>query len=90
VAEQPKPPNGTIGASFAEIAGALTDIAMWERQRIHLVEHLARTGNARDPGSVEIGSWLRRAELLTQGAEVFTVLADHEEAARALDPLLGR
>jgi hypothetical protein len=86
VAEPNRPPQ----ASFAEIAAALTDIAMWERHRIHLVEHLARTGNARDPGSVEIGSWLRRAELLTQGAEILTVLVDHEAAARALDPLLAR
>jgi len=77
-------------ASFAEIAKALADIAMWERHRIHLVEHLAMTGNARDPGSIEIGGWLRRAELLTQGAEIFTVLADHEVATRALDPLLAR
>ena len=79
-----------VKASFAEIAGALRNIAMWEQHRIHLVEHLAMTGNARDPGSVEIGSWLRRAELLTQGAEIFAVLADHEAAARALDPLLAR
>jgi hypothetical protein len=78
------------GASFAEISAALIDIAMWERHRIHLVEHLAMTGNARDPGSIEIGSWLRRAELLTKGAQVFTVLALHEEAVRALDPLLAR
>jgi hypothetical protein len=90
MAEPSTPHRGTIRASFAEISLALIDIAMWERHRIHLVEHLVRTGNARDPGSIEIGSWLRRAELLTQGAEVFTVLAGHEAAARALDPLLAR
>ena len=86
MAQPDRPPS----ASFAEIAAALTDIAMWERHRIHLVEHLAMTGNARDPGGIEIGGWLRRAELLTQGAEILTVLADHEDAARALDPLLRR
>jgi hypothetical protein len=86
MAEQNRPPP----ASFADIAAALTDIAMGERHRIHLVEHLVMTGNARDPGSIEIGGWLRRAALLTQGAEILTVLADHEPAARALDPLLAR
>lgn len=86
VTEQPQRPQ----ANFAEIAVALTNIAMWERHRIYLVEHLVMTGNARDPGSIEIGGWLRRAELLTQGAEIMTVLADHEAAARALDPLLKR
>lgn len=79
-----------VKASFRDIAGALTDIAMWERHRIHLVEHLAMTGQARNPGGIELGGWLRRAELLTQGAEIMTVLADHEDAARALDPLLSR
>lgn len=77
-------------ASFAEIAAAVANIAMWERHRIYLVEHMVRTGNARDPGSIEIGSWLRRAELLTEGAELLTVLVDHEAAVRALDPLLTR
>lgn len=86
MAQPARPPQ----ASFAAIAAALADIAMWERQRIHLVEHLAMTGNARDPGSIEIGSWLLRAELLTQGAEILTVLSDHEQATRALDPLLAR
>lgn len=82
--------GNSIKASFVEISLALIDIALWERHRIHLVEHLAMTGNARDPGSIEIGSWLRRAELLTQGAEVFAALAVHEVAARALDPQLAR
>lgn len=86
MAEQLTPPK----ASFADIAEALTNIAMWEKHRIHLVEHMVRTGNARDPGSIEIGSWLRRAELLTQGAEILTVLSDHEAAVRAIDPLLRR
>jgi hypothetical protein len=84
--EMPRQPN----ASFTDISLALVEAAMWERHRIALVEHLVLTGNARDPGSVEIGNWLRRAELLTQGAEVLTVLAFHEDAARALDPLLAR
>lgn len=86
MAEHNRPPQ----ASFAEIAGALADIAMWERHRIHMVEHMVRTGNARDPGSFEIGGWLQRAELLTQGAEIFAVLADYETAVRAIDPLLAR
>lgn len=87
----PDMPQGkSTKASFTEMAAALTETALWERTRIHLVEHLAMTGNARDPGSIEIGTWLRRAELLTQGAEVLTVLASHEPAARALDPLLAR
>ena len=87
----PDMPQGrNIKASFAEISLALIDIAMWERHRIQLVEHLAMTGNARDPGSIEIGGWLRRAELLTQGAAVLTALALHETAVRALDPQLAR
>lgn len=82
--------RNTAPADFSDIAAALVDIATWERHRIHLVEHLAMTGNARDPGSIEIGSWLRRAELVMQAAEIFTVLIDHEPATRALDPLLAR
>jgi hypothetical protein len=77
-------------APFAEIAKAIDNIATWERHRIYVVEHLVMTGNARDPGSIEIGSWLRRSELLNQAAEIFAVLTEHEDAVRALDPLLKR
>ena len=85
-----EPPVLSSSASFAEIAAALRDIALWERSRIHLVEHLARTGQARDPGGLELGGWLRRAALVTEGADIFTVLSAHEPEVRALDPLLIR
>lgn len=82
--------RGLLNDDFADIAVAVKDIAMWERHRIHVIEHLVITGNARDPGSIEIGSWLRRARLLSQAEEIFAVLARHEAAVRALDPLLSR
>jgi hypothetical protein len=86
VAEQLVP----LTDSFADIAEAVKDIVMWDRHRIFLIEHLVMTGNARDPGSVEIGGWLHRARLLRQAEEIFAVLARHEDAVRALDPSLSR
>lgn len=81
---------GVLTEDFADIAAAVKDIAMWERHRIHVIEHLVVTGNARDPGSIEIGSWLRRAQLLSQAEEIFAILARHEAKVRAIDPLLSR
>lgn len=77
-------------AGFAEIAEALRDIARWERSRIQLIQDLAMVGRVRDASDMELGGWKARAERLTQAAEVFTVLVDHETAVRSLDPLLAR
>lgn len=82
--------RGLLDDDFADIAAAVKDIAMWERHRIHVIEHLVMTGNARDPGSIEIGTWLRRAKLLGQAEEILAVLARHEDEVRAIDPLLSR
>ncbi|MFT4117488.1 hypothetical protein [Bradyrhizobium sp.] len=80
----------SLNDDFADIAAAVKDIAMWERHRIFVIEHLVLTGNARDPGSIEIGSWLRRAKLLSQAEEIFALLVRHEDQVRALDPRLSR
>jgi hypothetical protein len=87
VAEEPDVP---LIDNFAEIAAAVKDITMWDRHRIHLTEHMVTTGNARDPGSFEVGGWLRRSELLLQAERIFEVLSRHEDAVRALDPSLSR
>lgn len=87
MAEQPAVP---LKDSFAEIAAAVRDITMWDRHRIHLTEHLVRTGNARDPGSIEVGGWWRRSELLLQAERILEVIAKHEDAVRAIDPALNR
>jgi hypothetical protein len=86
LAQQPAVP---LKDSFAEIAAAVKDITTWDRHRIHLTEHMVRTGNARNPGSFEVGAWWRRSDLLLQAERIFEVMARHEDAVRALDPSLA-
>jgi hypothetical protein len=79
-----------LNDSFTDIAWAVSNITTWERHRIAVTEHLIGTGNARDPGSIEIGEWVRRSRLLLQAERIFEVLKLHEDEVRALDPALAR
>jgi hypothetical protein len=87
VAEQQTLP---LNDSFADIAWAVSNITTWERHRIAVTEHMVCTGNARDPGSFEVGEWVRRSKLLLQAERIFEVLKLHEDEVRALDPALAR
>ncbi len=77
-------------ARFADAAEALRDLARFERHRLYMTELLASQGRMVPPAQDELSGWRRRTALVEQSAELITILAPHEEAVRALDPLLAR
>lgn len=77
-------------ARFADAAEALRDIARWEKQRLHLIDLLASQGRMPAASGAELSGWRIRTALIEQSAELITILVPHENAVRALDPLLSR
>jgi hypothetical protein len=75
---------------FADAAEALRSITRDEQHRLYMTELLASQGRMVRPDDIEISTWRRRTALLQKSAELITILAPHEEAVRALDPLLAR
>ena len=77
-------------ARFADAAEALRDLARFEQHRLYMTELLVSQGRMVKPGMDELSGWRRRTALLEKSAELITILVPHEEAVRALDPLLAR
>lgn len=75
---------------FADAAEALRDLGRWERHRLYMTELLISQGRMVPPSQDELAGWRRRTALLEKSAELITILVPHEEAVRALDPLLSR
>jgi hypothetical protein len=74
---------------FALAAEAVRDIARWERWRIEFMHWQALVGGIQPPPIVAFAGWRQRLKGIEGAAGILTVLADHELAARALDPRLS-
>lgn len=77
-------------ARFADAAAALRDLARFEQHRLYMTQLLVSEGRMVAPSYDELAGWRHRTALLEKSAELITILAPHEDAVRALDPLLAR
>jgi hypothetical protein len=74
---------------FADLKEGLHDIATWERHRIDFTHDAALRGQCEPPPDIAFAGWRRRLNRLEQLDQLITVLIEHEDEVRALDPRLA-